>query len=292
MIKTLKTIVLHLIQYLPTKLYLQLLYRYLFHRRLHLAHPQAYSEKLQWLKLYYHPKEHIDMADKYAVKAIVSKIIGEEHVIPTIGCWERIEDIQWEQLPHRFVLKTTNGGGNEGVIVCQDKDKLNITKTCQRLRQALKQNQWRENREWQYKHIHPRIIAEQYMEDKYGELRDYKFFCFNGEVKAMFVATERQSSEGPYFNFFDADYNQLPVQRLGVPVNPVPPQKPESFEQMKLIAHKLSMDIPHVRVDLYEVDGKVFFGEYTFFGGGGFGRWVPDEWDYTFGSWLKLPKRS
>ena len=174
MIKTIKTTVRHLIQYLPTKLYLRLFYWYLFRRRLHLANPQAYSEKLQWLKLYYHPKENIDMVDKYVVKPIVAKIIGEEHIIPTIGCWERVDDIPWEQLPKRFVLKTTNGGGNEGVVVCRDKDLLDIPKTCQKLRRAMKQNQWRENSEWQYRNIHPRIIAEQYMEDQSGELRDYK----------------------------------------------------------------------------------------------------------------------
>ena len=155
---SLRKIVLKMMQYLPTKLYLRLRYRYVFHRSLHLDNPQAYSEKLQWLKLYYHPKEYISMADKYAVKQMVAGIIGEEHVIPALGCWERPEDIEWERLPRRFVLKTTNGGGNAGVVVCKDKAALDIPATCQRLRRALKQDIWRENREWHYRHIPPRIL--------------------------------------------------------------------------------------------------------------------------------------
>ena len=290
MIKTIKKIGKTLIQYLPSKLSLQLQYRYLFHRKLHLANPQAYSEKLQWLKLYYHPKEYIDMVDKYAVKSIVAKIIGEEHVIPLIGCWEHVEDIPWGELPNRFVLKTTNGCSNEGVVICRDKGRFDISKACQKLNCAMKQNKWRENREWHYRHVHPRIIAEQYMEDQYGELRDYKFFCFDGEVKALYVASERQSREEPYFNFFDAEYNQLPMQQV-YPVNPVSPPKPKCFEQMKELARKLSAGLPHVRVDLYDVDGKVYFGEYTFYHLGGEVPMTPDKWDYTFGSWLKLPEK-
>lgn len=277
-----------ILRYLPDNLYLRIKYRFIFGKSLNLKSPTSYNEKLQWLKLYDRRPEYELMVDKLQVKSLVCKKIGSQHVIPTLGYWNTPEEIEWDTLPDKFVLKTTHGGGNEGVIVCHNKKKFDRQKGVSILKRSLKQDLYKVSREWPYKGGKRRILAEKYMEDQYGELRDYKFFCFNGVVKALFVATGRQNRVEPFFNFFDHNYEPLPI-RQGHPINPIIPPKPETFEQMKQIASNLSEGIPHVRVDLYEVNGTVFFGEYTFYHFGGTVPFEPVEWDDIFGSWLHLP---
>ena len=268
--------------------YLRWNYYLNMHRCLNLQAPKTYNEKLQWLKIYDRNPVYTTMVDKLKVKQYVSEKIGAEHVIKTLGVWKNVEDIEWEKLPNRFVMKTTQAGGNVGIIVCQDKSKLNIKKAKKNLKKGIAHNLYVRSREWPYKNVEPMIFAEEYMEDEYGELRDYKFFCFDGKVKALFVATDRQKRSEPFFNFFDENYNPLPIKQ-GHPVNSDIPEKPKGFDEMIKIAEKLSDGIPHVRIDLYAINGAVYFGEFTFYHFGGVVPFEPAEWDEKFGDWLRLP---
>ena len=268
--------------------YLRWYYYLNMHKILNLKTLITYNEKINWLKLNDHNPLYTTLVDKLKVKDYVTDRIGTEHVIKTLGVWKRAEDIEWDKLPNRFVLKTTQGGGNIGVMICRDKSKFDIGKATANLNAALKQDLYSSSREWPYKNVEPQIFAEEYMEDEHGELRDYKFFCFNGKCKMLFVATERQTRNEPYFNFFDEHYNPLPFKQ-GHPVNPVIPEKPEGFDELIRIAEELSKELIHVRIDLYVIKGKVYFGEFTFYHFGGVMPFEPAEWDEKIGSWLKLP---
>ena len=259
-------------------------------KRLNLKNPQTYNEKLPWLKLYARKDRYTTLVDKYAVKEYVGKIIGEEYIIPTIGVWNSFDEIDFAILPKQFVLKTTHGGGNTGVVVCKDKDSFDLTKAKEKLEKSMRTNIYDTLREWPYKNVVRRIIAEQYIEDKVvGELADYKFFCFDGEVKALFVGTERGTGDVK-FDYYDSGYNHLDLIQYH-PMSEHPLPKPQHFELMKELASKLSKGIPHVRVDLYECNGHVFFGELTFYHHGGIVPFHPETWDYEFGSWIVLPKK-
>ena len=273
------------------ELYLRILFFLKQRKDLHLKNPQTFSEKLQWLKLYDRKPEYTTMVDKYAVKEYVANIIGEEYIIPTIGVWDKPEDIDWNSLPDKFVLKTTHGGGNTGVVVCKNKNKFDRIDAIKKLKKSMNQDLYKSQREWPYKNVKRRILAENYLEDnETKELRDYKFFCFNGEVKALFIATDRGSGNVK-FDYFDSDFNHLNIVQQH-PMSGMNIDKPKCFEEMKIIASQLSVGLPHVRVDLYEVNGKVYFGEYTFSHHGGVVPFHPEEWDYKFGSWIQLPEIS
>ena len=274
---------------IPDRLFLRIRYRARFGKKLDLKNPKTFSEKLQWLKLYDRKPIYTTIVDKYEVKKYIADQIGEQYVIPTLGVWDRFDDIDFDSLPNRFVLKCTHDSG--GLAICKDKTEFDFAKAKKELEKSLKNNFYFQGREWPYKNVKPRIIAEVYMEDELThELRDYKFFCFDGVVKALFVATERGSSTAETkFDFFDAEYKHLPFTN-GHPNANVLPEKPEHFEEMKVLASKLSQGIPHVRIDLYECNCKVYFGEMTFFHWSGLKPFDPEEWDYTFGSWITLPK--
>lgn len=273
----------------PDELYLKVQYRLLMGKRLDLKNPVTYSEKLQWLKLYDRRPEYVTMVDKAAVKDYVAGIIGNEYIIPTIGVWEKPEDIDWDTLPNQFVLKCTHDSG--GLVICRDKSKLDKKATINKLRKGLKRNYFKIWREWPYKEVPRRIIAEKYIDPTpdLKDLPDYKFFCFDGEVKALFVATDRQKpGEDVKFDFFDADFNHLPFKQ-GHEHAAVTPRKPKNFELMKKAAAELSKGLPHARVDLYDVGEKVMFGEITFFHFSGMVPFRPDNWDKVFGDMLILP---
>lgn len=271
------------------KLYLTLMFRFKMGYWMDWKNPKTFNEKLNWLKVYDRKSLYTKLVDKYLVKDYVKKMIGEKYIINTIGVWEDVEKIDFESLPNQFVLKTNSGGGNVGVIICKDKSKLDFKKVKKRLSKAMKYDIYKESREWPYKGIERKIIAEEYMEDSLtNELRDYKFFCFNGEVKYLFVATDRQKREEPYFNFFDAEYNMLDIQQ-GHPKAEKEPKKPLCFEEMKVVAGKLSKGFKEIRVDLYEVNGKVYFGELTFYHFGGLVPFSPIEWDYIWGDHITIP---
>jgi hypothetical protein len=270
------------------KLFLKYKFRVLMHKKLDLKNPKTYNEKLQWLKLYDRKPAYSAMVDKAEAKRVVANLIGEQHIIPTLGVWEKFDDIDFDKLPDQFVLKTTHGCG--GVIICKDKAKLDSTTARKEINFSFKHNYFTYGREWPYKNVKPRIIAEQLMVDESGiELKDYKFFCFDGEPKAMFIATDRPHDTR--FDFFDMDFKHLPFTNGHENATKII-HKPQNFELMIELARKLSTGIPHVRVDLYNINGKVYFGELTFFHWGGMVPFEPEEWDYTFGSWINLPLKS
>ena len=274
---------------LSDEAYLKALFRLKMGYKLNLKHPKTYSEKLMWLKLHDHKPEYTTLVDKCAVKQHVAGIIGEQYVIPTIGVWDRPEEIDWDSLPKQFVLKTTHGGGNTGVVICKDKASFDKENAITKLRESLKQDIYRTLREWPYKDVPRRILAEEYIEAENNDLPDYKFFCFDGEVKALFIGTERGSGNVK-FDYFDADFNHLDLVQTH-PMSGRQIEKPVCFEEMKEVASKLSQGITHVRIDLYEVKGKVYFGEYTFYHHGGCVPFHPQMWDDIFGSWIQLPEK-
>lgn len=276
--------------YLSDETYLKWIYYLETGNKLDLDAPKRYNEKLQWIKLYDHNPLYVTFADKYAVKKIVSERLGEEYVAKCYGVWDRAEEIEWDNLPNRFVLKTTHDGGNNGVFIVRDKQKADREKIIRGVNESLHRDTFKIGREWPYKDIPRRVFAEEYLEDASAELRDYKFFCFDGNVKYLFIATERQSGGEVKFNYFDADFNDLGIVQHH-PMSDKLVAKPVTFEKMKELAAELSKGIPAVRVDLYEVNGKVYFGEYTFFHHGGFVPFHPDKWDFVWGEQIVLPKR-
>lgn len=215
--------------------------------------------------------------------------VGPEYVIPLLDAWDSVDDIEWDKLPNQFVIKCSHDCG--GMVICKDKSKLDVEKAKAKLKEAFNRNYYYEGREWPYKNVKPKVFAEAYKEDEFGELRDYKFFCFDGEVKAMFVASDRQKAGSEVcFDFFDSDFNHLPLTQ-GHPNASKIPAKPKGFEEMKRLAAILSKGIPEVRVDFYDVGGHVYFGEFTLFHFGGMVKFEPVEWDYKFGEWIKLPSK-
>ena len=270
------------------KTYLKIAYKIKIGKKLNLDKPQTYNEKLQWLKLYDRNPMYTKMVDKYEVKKIVSELIGEQYVIPTYGVWNHFDEIDFSKLPDQFVLKCTHDSG--GIVICKDKSKLDKKAAKKKIEKCLKHNFFYGQREWPYKNVQPRIIAEAYIEDEQTrELRDCKFFSFNGTVKALFIAKDRTRNEETKFDFFDADFNHLPFTN-GHPNADVLPEKPKNFEEMKRLAAKLSEGIPQVRVDFYEANGRVYFGEMTFFHWSGLVPFEPEEWDKKFGEWVELPR--
>lgn len=257
---------------------------------LNLENPKTFSEKLQWLKLHDRKPIYTTMVDKVEAKKYVANIIGEEYIIPTIAVWNSADEIDWDVLPNQFVMKCSHDSG--GIIICKDKSKLDKKKAVVTMRKGLKRRYFWQNREWPYKNVTPRIIVEQYMEDKETkELRDYKFFCFEGGVKFCQVISERAKQMS--IDFYDKNWNHQDFHEpYSYPFNKDGIEKPTTYETMWNIAALLSKNHSFLRVDLYESNKKVYFGELTFFPTSGMGGFDPVEWDYKFGEWIKLPKRS
>lgn len=276
---------------LSDKTYLKLAYFFVFKKRLDLKNPKSYSEKLQWIKLYDRNPFYVKLVDKYEAKIVAASQIGEEYIIPTLGVWDSFDDIDFEKLPNRFVLKCTHDSGC--VVICKDKAEFDIEAARAKINKGLGRNYYWIAREWPYKNVKPRVIAEKYIESNAsGGLKDYKFFCFDGDVKALFVASDRyDKSEELKFDFFDGDFNYIEAYN-GHPSSNGHVEKPENFEEMKKIASKLSKGFPEVRIDLYSVDGKIFFGEYTFFSNSGLVPIEPESFDLELGSYIKLPPKT
>lgn len=256
---------------------------------LDLENPKTYNEKLQWLKLYNRKPEYTVMVDKYLVRDYIAKQIGEEYLIPLLGVWDRAEDIDFDALPEQFVLKCNHNSG-VGMCICTDKSKLDIVKVRAGLNKGLQQDYYLTGREWPYKNVPRKIIAEKYMVDESGyELKDYKFMCFNGEVKCSFICSDRYSKGGLHVTFFDRAWKVMPFERHYPALKEGLP-KPVNYDKMIELAEKLSKNIPFLRVDFYEVDGKIYFGELTFYPGNGMEEFTPEEWDYKLGEWIELPE--
>lgn len=284
-----KNKLLSLLRFIPDEPYLKLMYRVRIGKRLNLENPQTFNEKLQWLKLHDRRPEYTTMVDKYEAKKYVASIIGEEYIIPTLGVWDTFDDIDFDALPDQFVLKCTHDSG--GLVICRDKAALDIEAARKKINASLRTNFFWVGREWPYKDVKPRIIAEKYMEDNSNhELRDYKFFTFDGVAKALFIATDRgDETTDTKFDFFDMNFRHLDFTNGHPNANP-PPHRPETFEKMRELADKLSAGIPQARIDFYEVNGRAYFGEITFSHWSGMKPFVPEEWDYTFGNWIEIPE--
>ena len=278
------------LDFLPDKTYLTIMYRANFGKRLDWENPKTFNEKLQWLKLNDKNPTYCQMVDKYDAKQFAADKIGSEYVVPALGGpWDSFDEIDFDALPEQFVLKTTHDCG--GVWICRDKTNLDYQLVKEFIQRHLQRNYYLTCREWPYKDVKPRIFAEEYLSAMEGDLKDYKFFCFNGVPKIMFIASERQSKvEETKFDFYDMDFNQLPIIN-GHPNSPHQLKRPENFECMKDLASVLSDGIPHLRVDFYESDGRLYLGELTFSHWGGFVPFEPNEWDETIGAWLTLPPK-
>ena len=256
-------------------------------RELNLEAPRTFNEKLQWLKLYDRKPEYTMMVDKYAVRKYIADTIGEEYLIPLLGVWDNPDDIDFDALPNQFVLKCNHNSGL-GMCICKDKSKLDIEKVKAGLRKGMQQDYYLTSREWPYKNVSRKIVCEEYMEDRQAhELIDYKFMCFNGAVKCSFTCSERFTESGLKVTFFDKDWNIMPFERH-YPASKNLPKKPINYDKMIQFSEQLSQGIPFVRVDFYEINGQLFFGELTFYPGSGFEEFTPEEWDYKLGDFLKL----
>lgn len=277
----------YFLRFIPDVVWLKLRFRMRMGRTLNLKNPQTYNEKLQWLKLHDRNPLYTKLVDKYEVRKYVAEKIGEEYLVPLLGVWDKFEDIDFDKLPDQFVLKCTHDSG--GLVICKDKAKLDILAAKKKITRCMKINYYWAFREWPYKNVKPRIIAEKYMEDSVdGELRDYKYFCFSGIAKVLFIATNRcKEDEETSFDFFDINYKHLDLTK-GHPNAKTLPHKPATFETMKKLSEKLAENFPQVRCDFYEVNGKTYFGELTFASGGGVVPFNPEEYDLEFGRWIKI----
>lgn len=273
-------------RYISDKKYLELFFKGGQGRKLDIENPKTYTEKLQWLKLYNRKPEYTMMSDKYLVRNYVENKIGEKYLIPLLGVWDSVDEINIDDLPNQFVLKTNHDSGS--IIICKDKKIFDWKYARKTLRKALKTQYYWKSREYNYYNINRKIIAEQYMVDKKdGELRDYKFYCFNGEPKFIQVDVGRFSNH--IENFYTLQWEFIPVE-WGVPNNKdIIKNKPEKLDEMIRLAINLSRGIPHVRVDFYIVNGNVYFGELTFHSSGGIGKIIPELYDYKWGRYLTLP---
>ncbi|WP_270525504.1 ATP-grasp fold amidoligase family protein [Longibaculum muris] len=286
-----RLLLVHICQYWPfryisDKNYLKLFYHAHLGKKLNLESPVTFNEKLQWLKLYDRKKEYGIMSDKYLVREYIKKAIGEEYLIPLFGVWDDANKIDFDKLPEQFVLKCNHDSGS--VFICTDKKNFNKEKVVKKLNKALKRQYFWTSREWNYKIIEPKVIAEKYMIDNSGEdLKDYKFYCFNGLPK--FIAVHSGRFTNHIRNFYTLDWEFIPVQG-GCPNNPLADiERPAQLEKMIELAKKLSENLYHVRVDFYISNNQVYFGELTFHSAGGAAKYEPFSYDELWGSYMKLP---
>ena len=272
---------------MPDEEYLRRLFRYRMGYELDLENPRTFNEKLQWLKLYDRKPIYTTMVDKYEMKQYVSGIIGEKYVIPTLGVWDKEDEIDFAALPDQFVLKCTHD--SHDIIICKDKAKLNIREAKRKMRKGLKRNYYYAHREWCYKNVKPRVIAEKFMSNHGEDLIDYKVHNFNGVPKVILVSKDR-FSEGHYTqDFYDCEWNHLSVKRPKTTNATVEMKKPECLSEMLDISCVLSKEIPFLRTDFYIIEEKLYVGELTFFPASGLLRFEPEAFDYELGSYLKLP---
>lgn len=269
------------------KEYLSWLYRARMGRFPDLNHPKSFNEKLQWLKLNDRKPEYTEMVDKYLAKKYVEKRIGEKYIIPTLGVWDEFDQIEFEKLPDQFVLKTTHDSG--GVVICKDKANFDKAAAKRKLEKSLKRNYYWAEREWPYKNVKPRIIAENYLSFLNGsDLVEYKVFCFNGKPALFLICKGEGHTDERTNDFYDLEFNHIPVT-VTCPNAKEKCQKPDEYEELLELSRKLAKNTYQLRVDLYVINHKIYFGELTFFHDSGCCKFNPPEWDKRFGDMLKLP---
>lgn len=283
------------------EVYLGICYRAYIGKKLNLTHPRGFNEKLQWLKINDRNPAYTMMVDKYQVKQWVANTIGEEYVIPTLAAWESVDEIDLSLLPECFVLKTNHDSGC--VAICSNRNTFDFESRKNILRARMQRNYFWGGREWPYKNVKPLIFAEAFLDPKSvcdcpasdsreksndisADLVDYKFMCFGGKVKCIFTCSGRSSGD-MRVDFFDLEWNHLPFARH-YPTSEIPPEAPQNLKKLIDAAEKLSQGIPFVRVDFYEVSGRNYFGEMTFYPGSGLEEFSPEDWDIVLGDWIDL----
>lgn len=271
--------------HVPDKLYIKWKYRRIFNKKLNLNNLETFNEKLQWLKLNNRNPLYTTLVDKYEVRDFIKKRIGEEYLIPLLGVYEKFDDINFDLLPDKFVIKCNHDSGS--VWVCKNKKNFEIEKTKKEVTRALSRNYYYAAREWPYKNVNPKIIIEKYIEDKNGLLPDYKFYCFNGKCDYVMVCTERETGT-PKFYYFNKKWDLIKnMSNDGINVkNDFYMPKPKNIEKMFELASSLSKKIPFVRIDFYNVDGNIYFGEFTFYPSGGFDDTRREEAEEIFSNML------
>ena len=274
---------------LPDRLYVQLQYLSNHHRFPNLRNPQTLNEKVMWLKLYDHKAIYTTMVDKYAAKAYISKRVGDEYVVPTLGVWNNVEEIDFGSLPQQFVLKWNHDSG--GIVICKDKESFDIEFAKKRLDKRKDNNGYWYGREWPYKNVPHKIIAEEYLGEN---LQDYRFYCYNGVPKYIYTYTNESFEDGSkpeptHCDIYDCNWTPMAFRQKSPPRGNV--ERPLGLEKMLDCAKRLSMDAPLLRVDFYQIGERVYVGELTFFPGSGLTKFIPEEWDSILGSWLILPEK-
>ncbi len=269
------------------RFFLKLLFRHKLGMKLNLTHPQTYNEKLQWLKLNYRKPKMVSLVDKYEVKKYVAEKVGEQYIIPTLGIWDSFSAIDFEKLPHSFVLKATHDQGS--VLICRNKNKFDYKQANAFLSNRLRRNYYHLYREWPYKEIKPRIIAEKMIVDKrQNDLKDFKFFCFHGEIKLISIHRNRNNKDlDTTRDFYNPDLRHLDIT-LGYEQSGAEFEKMDNYEEMVKIVKELSHGFPHIRIDLYNTGKRIYFGEMTFYPAAGLKPIKPEQWDYRMGSYIDL----
>ena len=272
---------------IPARIYLQIVYFRHFKKFIDFDNPKTFNEKIQWLKLNYRKEEYTNLVDKYRVKQYITKLIGEEYVIPTLGVWKNVDDIDFKSLPEKFVLKCNNDSG--GIVICKNKKDFDEVKAKSFLKERLKNNGYWYGREWPYKNVKPCIIAEKYMEDSISkDLKDYKFFCFNGSMEFFDIDIDRFIEHRS--NYYDRNGNFLPFGKTYCPPDYTKKiEMPKNLDKMIELAETISHNTVLSRIDFYEIDGQVYFGEITFYPGSGFSPFTDEKWDYKLGDMIDLP---
>lgn len=275
------------LKYLDDERYLKLSYRINTGKSLNLSNPETFNEKVQWLKIHDRKKIYTSLADKYEAKEIIKNIIGKEYIIPTLGVWDKYEDIDFKKLPEKFVLKCTHDSG--GLVICRNRKEINYSEIEKKIKESLKKNYYWSGREWPYKNIKPRILAEKLMgENEKKGLRDYKFFCFSGIPKMLYVSEGLENHATANISFYDLHGNEMPFYRKDYKPFGKKLTLPDNFPEMVEVAEKLArfVDNPFVRIDLYSVDNQIYFSEITFSPCGGNIPFEPEEWDKRLGEWI------
>lgn len=276
-----------LLNWMPDEMYLKLIFKAKMGYKLNLKNPQTFNEKIQWLKLNDRKTEYTRMVDKYEAKKLVGNKIGNEYIIKNIGIWNSFDEIDFSKLPDKFVLKCTHDSG--GLVICRNKELLDKEKVKNKLEKSLMKNYYKMGREWPYKNVKPRIIAEEYMEDKKQKtLRDYKFYCFSGCPKYLYISEGLEDHSTAKISFYDLEFNDAPFKRNDYKTFDVRPEKPKNYEKMIELSRVLSNGFSFLRVDFYEINDKIYFGELTFSPCSGFMPFNPKEYDKVLGSYIDL----
>ncbi len=275
-----------LLNFLPDKIYLKAVFKVETGYTLDLENPKTYNEKLQWIKLYDRRPEYITYADKFKVREHITNTIGAKYLIPLIGMYKKAEDIPWQDLPNRFVLKCNHASGTN--IICKNKADLDIASAEKKLNTWLKKNAYWGAREWCYKDIEPCIICEEFIETADGNTPDdYKFMCFNGVPRLIQVHHDRYGNHT--LDYYTPEWKKADLQRIDADISTKIVERPEKLDEMLSIAERLSKDMYYARIDLYYVSGKIYFGEITLYPTGGFSTFTRHEDDLLLGSYIKLP---